>query len=184
MMFYIYFIYSNYYVLITLAQKLNLSLKKVFSQFGNDLRIPYVEKLKTKKQRSEVKKITKWMSWNECSEFIRNLWIKTRIKQKKKSYESINIINKSVDEICKVKMNWRTAYEISTHCCLCGSTDKVEYHHVKHVKIGKVTGFFQIMKQLNRKQIPCCKACHRKIHNGEYDGISLDQIYDEELVII
>lgn len=168
----------------TLAQKLNLSLKKVFSKFGNDLRITYVEKFKTEKQTSEVKKTTKLMSWKECAEFIRTLVIKARIKQKNKSYESISIINKSVDEICKVKINWRTAYKISNHCCICGCTDKIEYHHVKHIKIGKVTGFLQIMKQLNRKQIPCCNACHRKIHNGEYDGMSLNQIYDEELVII
>jgi retron-type reverse transcriptase len=34
-------------------------------------------------------------------------------------------------------------------------------------KKGKVTGFTQILKQLNRKQIPCCKKCHQRIHRGE-----------------
>ena len=40
------------------------------------------------------------------------------------------------------------------------------------------------MNQLNRKQIPCCKQCHRNIHTGKYDGISLNDLYDEKLIII
>jgi len=35
------------------------------------------------------------------------------------------------------------------------------------------------MRALNRKQIPVCATCHRKIHNGEYYGIRLtDLAYD------
>jgi predicted glycosyltransferase involved in capsule biosynthesis len=70
------------------------------------------------------------------------------------------------------------------HCAICGSEEKVEYHHVKHIKKGEVTGFLQVMKQLNRKQIPCCKQCHKNIHAGRYDGMGLSQIYDEELIVI
>jgi predicted HNH restriction endonuclease len=29
------------------------------------------------------------------------------------------------------------------------------------------------MSALNRKQIPVCQKCHRLIHAGQYDGISL-----------
>ena len=42
-------------------------------------------------------------------------------------------------------------------------------HHVKHIR----KGFTQIMKQLNRKQIPVCHSCKTKIHYGKYDGTAL-----------
>jgi len=51
-------------------------------------------------------------------------------------------------------------------------------HHVKHLrKEGtKPTGFQIIMSQLNRKQVPVCKACHNNIHAGKYDGVSLKEL--------
>jgi hypothetical protein len=51
-------------------------------------------------------------------------------------------------------------------------------HHVKHIrKEGqKVTGFTKIMSRLNRKQVPVCQECHIKIHNGEYDGMSIKDL--------
>lgn len=49
-------------------------------------------------------------------------------------------------------------------------------HHVKHIKKGKTKGFTQMMKQLNRKQVPVCWTCHVKIHNGQYDGEALGKI--------
>jgi hypothetical protein len=32
------------------------------------------------------------------------------------------------------------------------------------------------MSKLNRKQIPVCKPCHNKIHNGTYNDISIRKI--------
>lgn len=67
-------------------------------------------------------------------------------------------------------------------CLICGSDRDVEMHHVRHIrKMGdrKPTGFRAVMRALNRKQIPVCSTCHRKLHNGEYDGIGLtDLAYD------
>ena len=52
-------------------------------------------------------------------------------------------------------------------------------HHVKHLRKGfdpKQKGFTQIMSSLNRKQIPVCLPCHRKIHLGEYNGLALKDL--------
>ena len=38
-------------------------------------------------------------------------------------------------------------------------------HHVKHIRKGEVKGFTQIMKQLNRKQIPVCRPCIMNINS-------------------
>jgi hypothetical protein len=48
-------------------------------------------------------------------------------------------------------------------------------HHVKALK-GKTRGFMDIMRAMNRKQIPVCKSCHVKIHGGNYSGISLKNL--------
>jgi hypothetical protein len=37
------------------------------------------------------------------------------------------------------------------------------------------------MKNLNRKTIPVCRSCHKKIHKGTYDRHTLKNIYDIEL---
>jgi hypothetical protein len=93
-------------------------------------------------------------------------------------------MNSTIDEICDVRVNWRTKYKLTQHCSICGSQNKVEYHHIKHIRKGKVAGFLQLMNQLNRKQIPVCQQCHNNIHKGAYDGMNLREVYDEELIII
>lgn len=103
---------------------------------------------------------------------------------RKKRKQSISLVQESVDNICKGKGNWRTAYKLSRHCAICGNPESVEYHHVKHRRKRRVTGLLQVMKQLNRKQIPCCRPCHDKIHKGLYDNLPLISLYDEELMII
>jgi group II intron reverse transcriptase/maturase len=76
----------------------------------------------------------------------------------------------------------RTRSKLGFPCLICGGEDKVQMHHVRHIrKMGakKPTGFLALMRALNRKQVPVCEACHRKIHLGEYDGIRLqDLAYD------
>ena len=60
-------------------------------------------------------------------------------------------------------------------CAVCDSEKSpIEMHHVKHVrKQGyRYKGFHEQMALLNRKQIPLCKNCHRKVHAGLYDGPS------------
>lgn len=48
-------------------------------------------------------------------------------------------------------------------------------HHVKDVrKQGhRYRGFQAEMALLNRKQVPLCQDCHRKVHMGLYDGMKL-----------
>lgn len=63
-------------------------------------------------------------------------------------------------------------------CAICASIDKVEMHHVKHIKkMNKnLSPMEKSMASLNRKQIPVCRVCHMDIHTGVYDGTSLKDI--------
>ena len=76
----------------------------------------------------------------------------------------------------------RTRSKLGFPCLVCGATEGVDMHHLRHIrKMGtaKPTGFAAVMRALNRKQIPVCEGCHVRIHNGEYDGIRLqDLAYD------
>jgi group II intron reverse transcriptase/maturase len=67
---------------------------------------------------------------------------------------------------------------LSEACCICGSCDNVQMHHVRHIRtINKhLDPFTRKMAAINRKQIPVCSDCHVKIHAGEYDGMSLKRL--------
>lgn len=72
----------------------------------------------------------------------------------------------------------KTQTRLMDECAICGSPEKVEMHHVRHIrKRGeRVQGFTLYMAAINRKQIPVCHKCHREIHSGQYDGASLSEI--------
>ena len=73
------------------------------------------------------------------------------------------------------KLRTRSKLDDESLCCICASNERVEMHHVKALK-GKSGKFMDVMRAMNRKQIPVCFTCHRKIHAGLYSGISLKKI--------
>ena len=88
-------------------------------------------------------------------------------------------------EVDLVRMNvrLRTRSKLGWPCVICGDTQEIAMHHVRHVRKGLTDrdskGFTRVMAILNRKQLPVCASCHNKIHRGEYDGLSLrDLAYD------
>lgn len=72
----------------------------------------------------------------------------------------------------------RTLTRLWDSCSICGSLERVEMHHVRHIrKRGEaLRGFSLYLSAINRKQLPVCHACHRDIHRGRYDGESLSEI--------
>jgi group II intron reverse transcriptase/maturase len=88
-------------------------------------------------------------------------------------------------EIDIVRMNerLRVRSKLGWPCVICGATQEIAMHHVRHVRKGLTNrdsrGFTRVMAILNRKQLPVCASCHTRIHRGEYDGLSLkDLAYD------
>jgi Type II intron maturase len=80
-----------------------------------------------------------------------------------------------------VRPNWgprRTQTGLLASCAICGNVERVEMHHVRHIrKRGQsMRGFSLYLAALNRKQLPVCHACHRDMHKGKYDGESLASI--------
>jgi len=85
-----------------------------------------------------------------------------------------------IEDFFSIKtVNWRTSFKLTTCCIACGSTEKIESHHIRSVKKNpQAVGFERLMAILQRRQIPICRYCHLKIHKGEYNGIQLSELYD------
>lgn len=125
-------------------------------------------KLKLKTTKAVYKKFGK----NLNATGVKFIWSKSHLSNRIRF-----ITNKhSSDCIYTLYMKKYVNSDLLSPCVVCGSLDKIEMHHVKHVKnINK--GLRPLVKDyatINRKQVPLCSRCHRMVHKGLYDGPKLD----------
>jgi len=130
----------------------------------------------------------------KITEVINGQDIKVRIKRGKKEIEIVFwqnhdwtakrdafALSEKVD-LVRMNIRMRTRSKLGWPCCICGDEHNIQMHHVRYIR--KMTdkqarGFTRVLSMLNRKQIPVCARCHKLIHAGEYDGMSLkDLTYD------
>jgi len=142
----------------TLASKLRISVGQVFDRYGDTISV----KVKGAKGERTVK-------------FYKNTdWKTSRAAFK---------VSPHID-LVRTALRMRTRSKLGRPCCVCGSADDVEMHHIQHLhkmseKKASSNDFARILRALNRKQIPVCNRCHRKIHKGEYDSLKLSELaYD------
>jgi group II intron reverse transcriptase/maturase len=86
-------------------------------------------------------------------------------------------------DLVRIAVRLRTNSKLGMPCCICGSEYDIVMHHVRHIRkmdtAGKDMGFARVLRALNRKQIPVCESCHKRIHRGDYDGMRLSDLkYD------
>ncbi len=90
--------------------------------------------------------------------------------------------NSPTVDLVRMHERMRVRSKLGLPCCICLETVGVAMHHVRHIR--KMTekqakGFTSLLAKLNRKQVPVCQECHRKIHRGEYDGLKISELaYD------
>lgn len=166
----------QYSCLKTLAQKFKTTIAKIIKKYGGKMPIT-ATRLNTRKTYNTKGELLN-SKQSIQKQTLLHYYSVMRIFERKKAKP------KQIDDVLNPRVNWRSAYKLNRECCICGSTEKVESHHVKHIRKGKVEGFLQVLNQLNRRQIVCCFNCHRRIHKGEYDGISLQAFHDVESIII
>jgi len=79
------------------------------------------------------------------------------------------------DPLAVKKWKISTLSALGQPCANCGSTDRIEMHHLKHLKTmnSKLDSFGRMMARINRKQVPLCRPCHEKVHNGTHTGFTL-----------
>ena len=96
--------------------------------------------------------------------------------------------NSPTIDLVRMNERMRTRSKLGLPCCICFENIGVAMHHVRHIRKmteRQVKGFTALLAKINRKQIPVCQECHRKIHNGTYDGLSIkDLAYDPRKPIL
>lgn len=79
---------------------------------------------------------------------------------------------------------WKVSkkFPLEQVCANCGTGRNIEMHHIKHIKTinPSLSTFDKMVARINRKQVPLCGECHRKVHAGQYFGFSLKHFkYDK-----
>nr|WP_298059641.1 reverse transcriptase domain-containing protein [uncultured Halomonas sp.] len=133
------------------------SIRKAFAKYGSNLSVKV--RNKTGVEKTVSMRLRK--SWSATPQYFKGL-----------SDPSVGT------DIRTLKFGIRSRSSLLKDCAICGETDGIEMHHVRHIrKLGKeVKGFTRVMAAINRKQIPVCKKCHADIHAGRYDGASLREL--------
>jgi hypothetical protein len=106
--------YSCYH---TLANKFNCRISQIIKKYGKDIVYKWKEKIIIKDQITEKGKVIKLVTWKELKDIINE-----GIKRKKD--KKTNPIP-HLDEVLSFKINFRTVHKLSSHCCICGSTEKI-----------------------------------------------------------
>jgi hypothetical protein len=139
----------------TLARKFNLDSRAgAFKKFGKDLGVT----IKKGKREKTYK-----------------LAIPKTLKKSREFKVSATVFK---DPLLSLRYRLESQISLDEVCAVCGSNEGIEMHHVRHLRKDSVVepGFTALMSKLNRKQIPVCKPCHRSIHAGAYNGLSLNQL--------
>lgn len=186
----------------TLARRMKKSIKLVTMTYGERIVIETHSETKLKPKKSPITR-TYYPTYQEIhakgNELKERTFSKIFLRMKELKTKSILTPLTAAElisyrwspedpfDMSNIAVNLRSAYQLKTHCSVCGiesnSETRIEQHHLKHVRKGRVSGFAKIMRDLNRKTIPVCQNCHRKIHLGQYDGVTLKEIYDSELIL-
>lgn len=202
----LYYYAYKFSCLKTLARRMNKSIKKITMTYGEEIKMEIEVKeftLKGEKTRIERASFPKYraaMNRGKEMKNIRNNKMYKRLATRKilglTKTEKKDFLPSIKMEYClenpvpvadpfsmnEIAVNLRSGYQMASHCCICGEPNSehspIEMHHVNHLRKGKVSGFSQLMKNLNRKTIPTCRPCHKKIHKGSYDGYKLRDLFD------
>lgn len=153
----------SYSAIKTLAQKYSTTTKNILKRFGKPP--VYINQ--------DYGKLT-IISLMTYAEFI-GIVKSPKDTKKEPTYE--------YDFLNLRKMFWRTEFKLNAFCMVCGSQENIHMHHIKAIKKGtqNLTGFQKIKTPLNRKQIPLCAHHHKLVHDGKYDDISLQDLFDTRI---
>lgn len=136
----------------TLAHKLRKPVKQLFCEHGRNLEF----------------------SWEDSEGKARNAFFKANSDWTRNP--TAFLTGREQTDPLEMHVKLRTRSRLGHPCIICEAADGVQMHHVRHIRKagGKpANGFAWLMRLQNRKQVPVCRECHRKIHRGEYDGLRL-----------
>lgn len=183
----------------TLAQKFKCSISKIFKRFGYNMHSKSDQTVRVQVNlKVNSKTFSKGWTLLTYKDLLRVVNSDIRKKKLGKTYWATErgqiggypllagrvakITNDNyVNKISWV--SWRTQAGLNMPCAHCGTTEKVQQHHISHIRktgyvlIPEKRAYQRIMSLRNRKQIPLCFNCHRNVvHTGKYSGPSLGSL--------
>ena len=165
--------YLKFSCLSTLAKKFKSKITKITKKYGDPLVLNIQELITTNKGTKQIDKTYTLLNYLTLKELLHYKKFNFKTFREKQ----IQIAESDIFRPLKT-INWRTYKNLENVCAICGTDKNVEQHHVKHIKVGKVIGFSQVMKQLNRRMIPLCHTHHQEVQKGKYDGIKIQDLID------
>lgn len=140
----------KYSCVLTIASKMRLkTIKGVFRKYGKNLRV------------------------KNAKDFVE--YPVPSYKRPSKLPKIMTYDDQFVDKLHARLPRGRT--DLSGPCFACGNTTKIEVHHIralrKHGRTVSNDFLTRLMSRINRKQIPLCEQCHKKVHADIYDGPAL-----------
>jgi hypothetical protein len=189
----------------TIAQKLNISSKKVYTRFA--FRSKYGKSISCKVRTKIISrgKLTIYFKrWTLLTykELLANKVGKERFEKVKNTFNEIEYKKflplysdkgKSIPTVTNenyldkiIWVNLRTHASFDLPCGLCGSSEEIHMHHIRHIRktpyynLPENKPWLKMMALRNRNQIPVCRECHlNKIHRGTYFGANLKTLTPE-----
>jgi hypothetical protein len=188
---------------------MKISIVQIAKKYGERIEISTEIKSRRKISKTEMtkelieKKNTKFPTYSEIhrqntarkEQVLKERFARIKIYKEGAGMEPLTLddyivfsgIDYDIFSMKNIAVNLRSQYFTKAYCSVCGVKsmpgNEIEMHHLKHIHKGKITGFGQVMKNLNRKTIPVCEECHNKIHKGTYDGLKLKDIFDSDLIM-
>ena len=189
----------------TLAQKYKCSIKKIFKRFGHDLfsksnqtvrftvKQDYFDKTYSKEWKLlTYNSLLRGKYKEEFKEMLSNFWDRENGVIGEYPIKIGQIAQITNDNYLEklTWTSWRTTASLNMPCAYCGTFEKVQMHHIRHIRkrayslIPEPDSYQRIMALRNRKQIPLCETHHRVfVHGGKYDGPRLMNLLPREKML-
>jgi nicotine oxidoreductase len=149
----------------TLAAKHRLSIKKVFTKYGKPIKV-------TVKSEEKQKIVIFDRPTSLTAAYLNNKYME--ISRWNVSNDATSL---PFDPLSAVLYSAKETNILNNPCLICGATEDIEMHHLRHLKNTKdKSTLIRIMSRIRRKTVPLCIPCHNKVHTGQYDGLSLREI--------
>jgi group II intron reverse transcriptase/maturase len=149
----------------TIAAKHRLSIKKVYTKYGKPIKV-------TAKSEEKQKIVTFDRPSSLTAAYLNSKYME--ISRWDASNDATNL---PFDPLSAVLYSAKETNILNKPCLICGATEDIEMHHLRHLKNTKdKSTLIRIMSRIRRKTVPLCIPCHNKVHTGKYDGLNLREI--------
>jgi nicotine oxidoreductase len=149
----------------TIAAKHRLTIKKVFTKYGKPIKISV-------KAEEKLKIVIFDRPTSLTADYLNSKYME--INRWNASNDATHL---PFDPLSAVLYSAKETNILNNPCLICGATEDIEMHHLRHLKNNKdKSTIFRRKSRIRRNSVSLCIPCHNKVHTGKYDGLNLREI--------